>query len=196
MGRSDWVDLFDGESLDGWGTVGDADSWSVADGCIVCGGGDGGYLHTERRFEDFDLEVEFEMTEGANSGVFVRWSDLSNPVHTGLELQILDTAGEPQDRHSCGALYDMVAPAADAARPPGEWNRMAVTCEGSTLRETLNGTRVVDADLSRWDTPGENPDGTENKFENAWAEMPRRGHVGLQDHGDEVRFRSVRVRER
>lgn len=191
----DWVELFDGETLDGWAALEDPEAWTVDDGAIHCRGR-GDYLYSLGTYEDFDLALEFKTESGANSGVFLRWSDLADPVHTGLELQILDTHGEEPDEHACGALYDLVAPATDAARPAGEWNRLEVTCDGGILQESLNGERVLDVDLDRWIRPGENPDGTANKFENAWADMPRRGHVGLQDHGDRAWFRDVRIRER
>lgn len=188
-------DIFDG-TLDEWAATGDPDAWTVDDGCIHCRGAGGGILYSYPTFEDFELRLEFRIEEGVNSGVFFRLSDLSDPVHTGLEIQVLDTHGDPQDRHSCGALYDLVAPAEDAARPAGEWNTLELVCVGPHIRERLNGTQVVDVDISRYTEAGRNPDGSENKFENAWATMPRRGHIGLQDHGGEVWFRDLRVRER
>lgn len=192
-----WTTLFDGESLDGWATTGDADAWGVDRECIHCEGGDAGYLYTEATYDDFDLSLEFRIAPGANSGVFVWLSDVADPVNTGLEVQILDTHGtDDLDAHDCGALYDLVAPAADAVRPAGEWNDLQVTCEGSRVAADLNGVTTFDVDVDRWDVPGENPDGTSNKFDYAWADLPHRGRVALQDHGDEVWFRDLRLRER
>jgi len=192
---TDWQSLFDGRTLDGWGTTGDPEGWTVADGTIACDGTGGNYLYTREEYDDFELELEFNLEPGANSGVFLRWSDRSDPVHTGLEVQLLDTPDvESPGRKDCGALYDMLAPAAMPLRPAGEWNHLVVSCHGPYVAERLNGVHVLSADVRMWDTPGENPDGTDNKFENAWADMPRLGHVGLQDHGDRVRFRNVRLR--
>ena len=73
---------------------------------------------------------------------------------------------------------------------------MRIACEGSHLREVLNGEEVVAVDLDEWDAPGRGPDGSDNEFAHAWSDAPRCGRVGLQDHGGEVRFRTVRVRER
>jgi hypothetical protein len=191
-----WTELVDGESLDGWHVAGDESAWGVEDGGLYCCGGDGGYLYTDERYDDFEVTLSFRMTPGANSGVFLRLSDLADPVNTGLEVQILDTHGtEDPDSHDCGALYDVVAPEADAARPPGEWNDLRVTCDGPHVAVELNGETTVEADLDRWDTPGENPDGTANKFEYAWADLPYSGHLALQDHGDEVWFRDLRLRD-
>jgi hypothetical protein len=193
---AEWQSLTDG-TLAGWETVGDADAWRPTDRGVVCAGGDGGYLYTEREYDDFELELEFRLTEGANSGVFVWLSNPQDPVNTGLELQLLDTPDvEEPGTHDCGALYDMVPPSSMPLSPAGEWNEFRVVCEGSRLTEALNGVEVVDADLDRWDTAGENPDGSANKFEYAWAELPHEGHVALQDHGDEVAFRDLRLRER
>lgn len=193
---SDWRSLFDGETLDGWGATGDPDAWRVEDGTIHCTGEGGGYLYTEETYEDFDLDLGFRIDPGVNSGVFLRLSDLEDPVHTGLEIQILDTHGEEPDEYACGALYDLVPPKEDAAKPAGEWNRLEVTCDGPNIEERLNGEEVLDVDIDRWDTPGENPDGTENKFDYAWADMPREGHLALQDHGGRIWFRDLQVRER
>jgi hypothetical protein len=188
-----WTDLFDGESLDGWQNTGDDDNWAVDGGELVCLGTGGGYLRTEETYDDYELELEFLLTPDANSGVFLHLSDPEDPVNTGVEVQLLDSHGEDPYKHACGALYDLVAPAADAVRPAGEWNDLRVTCEGSRIVEDLNGERVVEADLSRWTEAGRSPDGSENKFDYAWADLPHEGYVALQDHTDEVRFRDIRI---
>jgi len=191
-----WRELFNGRDLTGWGVTGNADGWTVDDGCVFCRAEKGGYLYTEDQFEDFELSLEYRSDPECNSGVFFRWSDLSDPVHTGLEIQILDTHGKPLNTHSCGALYDMVAPTVDAARPAGEWNAMLLACSGPTILVELNGQQVIDVDISQYTAAGQNPNGTPNKFKYAWAEMPRRGHIGLQDHNGRIWFRNLRVREK
>ena len=196
MAVEDWRSLFNAHTLTGWRATGRAEGWAVEQGCIACTAKSGGYLYTLEQFEDFELSLEFRFEPGVNSGVFFRWSDLTDPVHTGLELQVLDTHGrEPPGRHDCGALYDMVAPAVQVVRAAGEWNRALIHCEGTLVRIDLNDVRVVDADLSLWVVAGQNPDGTPNKFAHAWAGMPRRGHIGLQDHGGRVWYRNIRLRE-
>ena len=195
MADDEWKDLFNGVDLAGWAVTGNADGWIVKDGMIVCLAEQGGYLYTEDQYEDFELELQYRHDPDANSGIFFRWSDLSDPVHTGLEIQILDTHGhEPMQRHSCGALYDLVAPEVDMARPAGEWNEANLVCKGSFVQYALNGRQIVSVDIDQWSEAGRNPDDTENKFKYAWRDMSRLGHIGLQDHGGQVWFRDIRLR--
>ena len=86
---SAWRDLFDGESLNGWQATGNPDGWTVEDGMIKCLAQKGRYLVTEEQFEDFELTIEYKTLPDVNSGLFFRLSDLNDPVHTGLEIQIL-----------------------------------------------------------------------------------------------------------
>src|SRR5690606_27537849 len=103
--------LFDGQSLKGWGSTNQPEIWLAQDGHLVCKGGTGGYLYTEELFEDFILHLEYMTEPKCNSGIFFRWTDLEDPVHTGLEMQIWDTYDQEQMvRNSSGALYDLVAP--------------------------------------------------------------------------------------
>lgn len=190
-----WRSLFDGKTLEGWKATGNPDAWTVEDGAILCKGVRGGYLHTLEQFDDFVLSIDFKIAPRVNSGVFFRWSDLGDPVHTGLEMQILDSYGrEKPGKHDCGALYDLVAPTRNVARPAGEWNTAVITCRDNLITVALNGETVTRIDLNRWTTPRMNPDGTRNKFRYAWKELPRRGHIGLQDHGGRVWFRNIKLR--
>ena len=190
-----WISLFDGETLDGWAATGRPEGWAVDDGSILCTVQGGGYLYTEAQFGDFILSVDFKIDPGTNSGIFFRWSDLRDPVHTGFEVQILDTYGkEPPGKHDCGALYDMVAPSKQACKPAGEWNTCVITCDDNLITIELNGEKVVETDLNEYTTPGMNPDGTKNKFKYAWKYMPRKGHIGLQDHGGKVWFRNIKIK--
>jgi len=202
---SEWRELFNGVNLDGWEDFKNPHLWSVEDGTIV------GVaelkkmsnLSADAQFGDFELSLEYNADPKVNSGVFVRVSDLANEVHTGLEIQILDSYDtETPDKHDSGALYDMIAPKVNAVRPAGEWNVYRIVCQGPLLTIDLNGQRTVDANLDDFHTVGLNPDGTKNKFKHAWKTMPRRGHIGLQTHpgigkisGVKIRFRNIRVRE-
>lgn len=194
--QAGWRLLFDGETLTGWKATGKADGWIVEDGCLVCTAQGGGYLATEEQFEDFHLELDFKIEPRGNSGVFVRWSDLADPVNTGIEIQILDSYGtEELTRHTCGAIYDLVAPSKDVFRPAGEWNHYLIRCEGPKISVELNGELVAEANIDDWAEAGKNPDGTPNKFTYAWATMPRRGHIGLQEHDGKLWFRNVKIKE-
>lgn len=187
-----WRPLFDGKTLNGWAAQDKNGVWVVEDGVLHCKGGGSGYLRSEEKFEDFALAVEAKVDKGVNSGIFVRWSDPKDPVNTGIEVQVYDTAGKPNpDKHDSGALYDLVAPTANTMKPAGEWNRFVITCAGPFVTSRLNGVVVADLNLDDYPEPGRSPDGTKNKFRYAMASLPRSGHIGLQNHGGKVWYRNV-----
>jgi len=190
-----WKLLFDGKTLKGWKATGNAEGWIVEDGAIANLAKGGGMLATVERFGNFVLSMEFKVEPHANSGVFFRWDDLGDPVQRGIEMQLLDSYGvEKPGRHDCGAIYDCLAPTKNTCKPAGEWNKMVLTCRKNLIWLDMNGKRIIYMDLNRWSTPGVNPDGTKNKFRTAYKDMPREGHIGLQDHGRKVWFRSIKIR--
>ena len=155
----------------------------------------GKYLHTLRDdFRDFELSLSFKHDAGANSGVFFRWTDLENPVQTGIEIQILDTHGkEPSTVKCSGALYDCKAPIRSTCKPAGEWNTMVLKADGSKVTVIMNDELPMEADLDEWTKAGRNPDGTPNKFERPFCEMIEPGYIGLQDHGGNIWFKDLTV---
>lgn len=202
MGKT--IELFNGKDLEGWKDHKNPDLWAAEDGMIVgtTVHGKMSNLSTREQYEDFVLELEYNADAQVNSGVFLRVSDLDDEVHTGLEIQILDTYGKepPLSRNDSGALYDLIAPTENAVLPAGEWNKMRLTCDGPSIKVELNGRLIVKADLDQFDTAGKNPDGSDNKFKYAWKTMPRKGHIGLQTHGPmdrssgpKIRFRNLRL---
>jgi len=154
------------------------------------------YLWTKERYGDFVLELEFKIPAQANSGIFLRTSDLKDPVYTGLEIQVANSFGKTDLSRggTAGALYDCVAPTRNTVLAPGEWNRARITCKGSRITVVLNGEAIVDADLDRWTEPQKNPDGSKNKFPKAMKDFARTGYIGLQDHGRPVWYRNVRIK--
>jgi hypothetical protein len=198
-----WITLFDGSNLDRW-TMGPDRSWVIEDGTITLKREFDGrehnldYLWTKETFADFVLELEFKVPERANSGVFLRTSDLKDPVYTGLELQVTNSYGRKDLSRggTVGALYDLKAPTANAAKPAGEWNTYRVTCRGPDITVEVNGQTVNAANLDEWTDPHRNPDGSPNKFPRAIKDFARQGHIGLQDHGRPVWFRYIRVKPR
>lgn len=188
-----WVLLFEGANLDAW-QMEKPGGWTVADSAMVLGKG-GGSLWTKERYGNFVLRVEFKVSKECNSGIFVRTGDLKDPVQTGIEMQVLDSAGKAKpDKHDSGALYDLLEPSANAMKPAGEWNRAVITCHENHIMIELNGTQIIMADLNNWTTPHKNPDGTENKFNLALKDFPREGHIGFQDHGFPVWYRNVMLK--
>ena len=193
----EWTVLFDGSSLDGWKALGHPEAFSLQQGTLFCDGSGGQLLYyAPRRFQDFELEGEVKLSPGANSGVFFRIADLDDVVQTGIEMQVLDSHGKVEpDKHDFGAIYDLREPSANAARPAGEWNHFVIYAQGPMIRVVLNGQQVVDLDLRRWNTAGRNPDGTPNKFSRPYSSMTHAGYIGLQDHGNPVWYRNLKIRE-
>ena len=121
-------------------------------------------LFTKQRYCDFVLEADFKLgaKRKANSGVFIRVHNRDDEVNTGMEIQILDNGdyGVPFDAGNAnGALYDLVRPAVDANRPIGQWNHYRITANDNLIVVELNGKEIVRADLNRWTTAHQNPDG-------------------------------------
>jgi hypothetical protein len=140
------------------------------------------------------LELEFKTADTTNSGVFIRTSDIMDPVWTGIEAQVSNSYGRNITRTgTAGALYDLVAPSSNPIHRPGEWNEMRITAKGPYLFVDLNGERITEANLSEWTETGKNPDGTDNKFTQPLRSFARVGHIGLQDHGRPVWYRNIRV---
>jgi len=196
-----FVRLFNGKDLSGW-IVGPEKSWVVEDGAIALKRQMDGkehnldYLWAKDTYGDFILDLEFNVPPQANSGVFLRTSDLKDPVYTGIEIQIANSYGRSDLSRggTAGAIYDCLAPTANAVKKPGEWNRLRVTCQGSKIVVVMNGRQVIDMDLDRWTEPNKNPDGTPNKFPRALKDFARTGYVGFQDHGRPVQYRNIRVK--
>jgi hypothetical protein len=186
-----WRPLFDGNDLAGWSS---ATGLQPGKGWIVDGGAlvrkeSAGDLWTRDRFGDFILDLEFQTT--GNSGIFIRTDKPTDHVQTGLEIQ-LERPSRP-DKHSCGALYDALAPTKEASHKDG-WNHLVITARGPQVTAVMNDEPIIDADLDRWTEAGKNPDGTKNKFNTALKDFKREGHIGLQDHGAVVSFRNIKIK--
>ncbi len=185
------IALFDGSGLDAW-QMEKPDGWVIEDGVMSLASG--GYIWTKERFGNFVLEADFKISEECNSGIFFRTGNIADPVQTGMEMQIYDTATHTEMvKNDSGALYDLVAPSTNTMKPAGEWNHTVITCRDNMVTIELNGTQIVSADLDQWTEAHKNPDGTENKFNLPLKDFPREGHIGLQDHGHPVWFRNVTV---
>ena len=159
-----------------------------------------GYIWTKKEYGDFELNLSYKLSEGANSGVFYR-TDKDNPVHGGFEIQLMDnegfqkTHGKKDAKKLNGSFYDAKAPSSDPAKPVGEWNTFKLTCKGSSIRLSINGVQVFDVNVDQWHTAGLNPDGTKNKFKTALKDLPRTGRIGLQNHGQVVWFKDISIKK-
>jgi hypothetical protein len=180
--ESEFRPLCAGDSLDGWVLVREQPqtAWTASHGVVACSGRGRGWLRTARTYTDFVLRLDFAISKGGNSGVFLRSLLEGRPAYNGMEVQILDDAGTPPTVKSTGALYDAVAPATNPSRPAGEWNALEALCQGDHVRIAINGETVVDVRLDE---------------DEHLKDRPREGYIGLQNHHSPVRFRNVRVRE-
>ena len=187
---ADWKPLFNGQDLSGWKSVdGPSSSWKVEDGMLYCSGEGGGWLSTDKQYSNFELEVEFRVPPGGNSGVFLRAPHDANPAFSGMEIQVLDDYsdqyGDLKPTQYCGSLYDVAAANPRVSKKAGEWQKMSILCNGANVQVTLNGTRVVDADL------GAHPD----KLATHPGLKRTSGYVGLQNHGSRLDYRTIKIRE-
>jgi hypothetical protein len=194
-----WRSLIDGETTAGWRNYGQdtlSDGWQVSDGTLTMTGG-GGDIVTTDTFGDFELELDWQIAPGGNSGIFYNVQPGENAVWaTGPEMQVLDDTMHQDGQSpftSAGSCYALYPPARDVTRPAGEWNQVRLVNRGGHVEHWLNGTKVCEYDLGSDDW---NAKVAASKFK----EMPkfgkyRSGHIALQDHGDRVAFRNIRVRE-
>lgn len=176
-----FISLFNGQDLSGWKIMGNEEAWKIEDGAIhALPGLNGGFIQSESSFENFLLRLEYKTGPNANSGVFIHVPKHGRQSRVGGEVQIYDSYGKEPTIHSAGAIYDKVAPLVTASRPAGEWHDLEIYFEYPRLKVTLNHTVVQDLDLSqderlRW--------------------RNRIGPFGLQEHGNHVWFRNVRVKD-
>lgn len=187
---SGYESIFNGSDLAGW--TGATDSYHAEHGAIVCREGTGGVLFTEKEYTDFIARHEFKLPPGGNNGLAIRYLEEGNAHLKGMcEIEILDDDHEkyaqldPRQFH--GSVYGLVAPHRGYLRPAGEWNFQQVTVRGSNIKIELNGTTIVDADVSKI---------TESKDGELYENIGRKsGHFGFAGHNDPVAFRNISMKE-
>lgn len=218
---SEWVSLFNGENFDGWHRYNHSEmspAWSVEDGAMKFNPkeartyGDGGHnIVTDQEFTNFELSIEWKISKKGNSGIFwgVRESKAyGEPYLTGPEIQVLDNDGHPDAKinpkyHQAGALYDIVQPSADVCKPAEQWNHVLLHIDHNKNEGyvELNGTEIV-----RFPVNGEAWEEliADCKFRDKnhpyYTEAPdfgkfKTGKISLQDHGDVVYYRNIKIRE-
>ncbi|MET0553232.1 MAG: DUF1080 domain-containing protein [Vicinamibacteria bacterium] len=198
-----WTVLFDGKSTEAWRPYGKGTpitecGWAVTGGTLhalpdsatKCD------LTTRASFADFDLELEWKVSPGGNSGVMYDVAETEKPsYHTGPEMQVLDDGGHPDGKNpktSAGSLYALVAPTGKTLKPVGEWNQARLVKKGAHVEHWLNGAKVAEYELG-------SPALTALIADSKFKDMPRfaregKGRIVLQHHGQEVWFRNVRVK--
>jgi glucose/arabinose dehydrogenase len=194
--RAGWILLFDGKTTTGWRNFakdGISDGWKVVDGALTRAAGGAGDIVTMEEYDSFELSIEFNISKGGNSGIMfhVDESDKRAPFFTGPEIQIQDNV-DGHDPQKCGWLYQLYSSKVDATKPAGQWNhlRIRITPEGCSTH--MNGVRyarykkgnadwdrrVAKSKFSKWD-----------KFGKA-----TNGYICLQDHGNQVAYRNIKIR--
>lgn len=194
-----WRLLFDGRTTEGWrGYQRDdmPDGWQVVNGELtrVARAGD---IITNEQFESFELSAEWKVGPGGNSGIFFRATESEPAIYMSApEMQVLDDAGHRDGQSrltAAGANYGLHAAPEGVVHPAGEWNQARIVVNGRQVEHWLNGQKVVEYELhsSDWEQRVRN-----SKFIE-WPAYGRaaRGHIGLQDHGDRVAFRNIKIRE-
>ena len=193
-----WRLLFDGTSTKGWRGFRQKaapDGWQAVDGTLsrVRSGAD---LITVDQFDSFELALEWKIASGGNSGIMFRVSeDEEATYHTGPEMQVLDNGRHPDGRApltSAGSCYGLYAPVKDTTKPVGEWNAVRLIVNGNHVEHWLNDVKVVEYELG-------SPEWTKLVRSSKFNEWPRygrvpRGHIALQDHGDLVSYRNIKIR--
>lgn len=201
--------IFNGKDFTGWHTFNKtgpiSDKWVVEDGAMHLTAKGGGDLVTDVEFENFELELEWKIAEGGNSGVMwgvVEDAKFCCPYLTGPEMQVLDDERHPDSKagkdgnHKAGSLYDMIPPAKlDAVKPAMQWNKakMSINYKKNKGIFWLNGVQMVEFELTgpNWDAMV-----AKSKFAK-WGDFAKykKGKIALQDHGDKVWFRNITVKE-
>lgn len=179
-----WTALYNGRDLTGWEEVKTKNTWHAEGERLVCTGGGGGWLSTADEYADFELELDFNVPPGGNSGVFMRTPRTGDPAHEALEIQILD---DDADIHKdikvwqhTGSIYAVVPPSKPMQKKAGEWNHYRIVCRGPQVAVWLNGEKVSEADMDR---------------EEKLRSRPRRGYIGLQNHGSGVAYKNIKIRK-
>lgn len=186
-----FASLLDGKTLAGWKVRSEKDAkpdeWTVEDGVLKAKAGNS-WLATEKEYGDYILQLETRVPENGNSGIFIRVPELKPGEHPwvkGIEIQVLDDrgpqyAGKLKPWQYSGSLYGAVPADQSAFAGAGKWNAYEITCRGDLVTVVLNGKKIAAGDMSKIDT---------------LKDRPRRGIIGLQNHGTDVEFRNLRIKE-
>ena len=188
--REGFQPVFNGKDWTGW--AGPVDNYEIVDGTIKCKPEQGGTIFTKKEYGDFAARLEIRLPAGGNNGLAIRYPGDGDTAYVGMcEIQTLDNedpqyaALDPRQYH--GSIYGMIPAARGYLRPVGEWNFEEVTVRGSRITVELNGTRIVDGDVSK---VTEFMDNKEHPGKDRTS-----GHFGFAGHNDPVAYRNVEIKE-
>jgi hypothetical protein len=200
--KEGWQLLFDGSTTKGWHLFGKPGTmkpqWIVEDGTLTLTEKGGGDIVTDEEYENFEFQIDWKISEKGNSGVFFHVSEdtaYKSVWKTGPEMQVLDDEGHPDGKyptHRAGANYDLSVSMHPLDKKPGEWNHATIRVKDSHVTYTLNGKTTAEYTLMspEWEALV-----AKSKFKSlpGYGRM-KKGHIALQDHGDKVWFRNIKVR--
>ncbi|RFS22663.1 DUF1080 domain-containing protein [Chitinophaga silvatica] len=206
--KQGWKLLFDGTSTNGWHSYNQSSAspaWKVVDGAIALdqsakkNGAPGGDLVTNDEYENYEFTIDWKISEAGNSGVIFSVHEdpsLSQSYLTGPEMQVLDDDKHPDGKnikHNAGDLYDMIQAPKRMAKPVGQWNTAKIIKKDGHLTLWLNGTKTAETTMG---TPEWDALVAGSKFKN-WKEFGKyqKGRIALQDHGNDVWYRNIKIRE-
>ncbi len=200
--KSGWKLLFDGKTTSGWRNYKKdsvSDGWKVEDGALVWAKRRAGDIITEKQYGRFELSLEYKISEGGNSGVMFHVAETKGPPwHTGPEIQVQDNVAG-HDPQKAGWLYQLYKPSggkdgrSNATRPAGQWNQMYIRINQDDCEVCMNGVRYYRFKLGdrKW-----NELVAQSKFaKREGFGSQGTGHICLQDHGNEVAYRNIKIRE-
>ncbi|MCS6972855.1 MAG: DUF1080 domain-containing protein [Cyclobacteriaceae bacterium] len=203
--RSEFPALFNGKDLTGWKIYRNLpnNSWEVTNGMLHCKPFSDteenlrSHLMTTNTYSDFELSFEWKISEQGNSGILFRVSENEpEPHYTGPEYQLLDDEhypGDVPDNRKTASCFDLYAAEGKVLNPAGQWNSGKIVAQGNSIRYWLNGKEVLHYEIG-------SPDWNERITKSKWKDFPlfatfTRGHIVLQDHGNEVWFRNLYLTE-
>ncbi|MDX1945886.1 MAG: DUF1080 domain-containing protein [Pirellulaceae bacterium] len=191
-----WKLLFDGKTTDGWRNFKKTNvgpGWKIEGGALVRADKGAGDIITADKFTAFELSLEYNISKGGNSGLMFGVTEEGNaPWHTGPEIQIQDNVAG-HDPQKAGWLYQLYKADTDATKPPGEWNQLRVLISPEKCATWMNGKQY-------YEYVKNSPDWDERVAKSKFAKMAgfgkaASGHICLQDHGNLVSFRNIKIRE-
>ena len=192
-----WILLFNGTTTQGWMSPKEKPlaASHVQEGSLNPHPCDYMLIHNTPR-ENYKLSLNFKISPKCNSGVFIRTFPLQprpgkDVGFNGIEVAIDDTA--TADYHDTAAIYDLSKPSKNTMKAVGEWNQMVITSDRNLVTVELNGELVNRIDFDEWTEVNKRPDGSSHKFDVAYKNHPRKGYIGLQDHGGNCWYRNIKL---
>ena len=193
--KAGWKLLFDGGSKEGWRGYKKPEApekWLAEDGALK--GKGGGDLMTEGKYDYYELSLEWNLPKGGNSGIIYRVAETNGPSYvTGPEIQVLSSM-KVGNKNACGSVYDLYGPTKDVLKPNGEWNHVKLIIKpGEHVEHWMNGEKICEYTIG-------SDDWNERVAKSKWRTKEQfgkvtKGHICLQDHGNEVWYRNLKIRE-